>query len=181
MLERDLIEKDLEESVETESKNFMKFGRNMRICFGRRDMWIEEYKEIEFVNKKTKEKEIRKNWVPVTGYFGKVKQLLESYGDEMFLRGKGNLEEYREIAIDIKDAIDRLPDYFVSTFHKTPVIIQKEIIYIDKTQEKENKRKQIEDQHLAKVVVSEKGKVKKEKIKKSKEKEVSVKNDVELF
>lgn len=169
MLQRDLIEKDLEESVETESKNFMKFGRNTRICFGRRDMWIEEYKETEFVNKKTKEKETRKNWVVVTGYFGKVKQLLESYGDEMFLRGKGNLDEYREIAIDIKDAIDRLPDYFISTFHKIPIIIQKEIIYIDKTQEKEIKRKQIEDQYLAKVVKPEKKKIKKEKVKKEKE------------
>lgn len=159
--------------------NFLKFGRNARICFGRRDCWIEVYCEDEVENKKTKEKEIRKRWVQVTGYYGRVKQLLLSYTDEMFLKHGGNLDEYKKACEDIIDAVEMLPDYLISQYHQTPVIIQEKVVVVDSSKKKEEMLKKIEAQHLAKIEKVEKiEKTKKQKKQKAKKGEEET---VELF
>lgn len=158
--------------------NFMKFGRNARICFGRRDCWIEVYCEDEIINKKTKEKEIRKRWVQVTGYYGRVKQLLSAYTDEMFLKHGGNLDEYKKACEDIIDAVEMLPDYLISQYHQTPVIIQEKVIVVDNSKKKDEMLKKIEQQKFAKIEKTEKiEKTKRQKKQKSKKNEETV----ELF
>lgn len=159
--------------------NFLKFGRNARICFGRGDCWIEVYCEDEIENKKTKEKEIRKRWVRATGYYGRVKQLLLSYTDEMFSKHGGNLDEYKKACEDIIDAVEKLPDYLISRYHQTPVIIQEKVVVVDSSKKKKEMLKKIEAQHLAKIDKVEKiEKTKKQKKQKARKREEET---VELF
>jgi len=51
--------------------------KNLRICYGKNDMWVEEYREIK--SKKDGKEKSRTGWIRCSGYHSRYDQLIESY------------------------------------------------------------------------------------------------------
>lgn len=162
---------------EIKNEKFLKFGRCSRIVFSSTDMYIEEYVEKEVEDKKTGEVSIKKQWDRVTGYYGSVKQLLESYTNKQFIRKSGSLDEFKAVLEEILDAIEKIPNYILSRFHKCPVIVEERTIKVSQEMIDNEKKKKLMESGV-KIVKAESNKKPKKKRNTNKK---SQKEEFELF
>lgn len=132
----------MKEKKERNEEKVLKFGRDARFVFSSRDVYIERY--VDSVDKKTGE--TRKRWKAVTGYYGSLRMLLNNFVEDEFRR-KPVIKELESLLAEVKDAVEKLPNYLILSNEKTPVIIQKEIVYktkvveVEKVKRKYNKKK----------------------------------------
>ena len=168
---------------ENGKEKYLKFGRDKRIVFATRDMWIEEYREFETENKRTKEKKLRKGWFRITGYCNRVKHLLDAYERAEFLTHHGDLSEYKRVSSDIRDAIDKIPDWLITTYHVTPVVIvQEKKIYISEEDIRKERESKLRETGIDIIKVETQKKQKpKTKVKTNKKKVVTKASQTEIF
>jgi len=128
--------------TERNEDKVLKFGRDARFVFGPHDVCIERY--VDSQDKKTGE--MKKRWKPVTGYYGSLRMLLNNFVEKEFKK-KPVIKELQSLLDEVKDAVEKLPNYFILTSQKTPVIIQEKIVYktkvveVEKPKRKYNKKK----------------------------------------